>query len=107
MNPNLSSGGTEAAVVGFHEADTHVRVYLSRAELTKAPIEQLPRNSGTQTKLFADLLAIPGVAMIVGKPYEVALQKADLYSWEEIHGKVMDLMFSANIGFLECPETKQ
>jgi len=45
--------------------------------------------------------------MIVGKPYEIVLQKGDLFAWDEIHPKVLDLLFSANIGGMKCSETKQ
>jgi hypothetical protein len=72
-------------------------VYLSRVELTQLPIETLHRHEPAQTKLFGDILAGPGVAMLVGKPFETAVQKADLFTWDEIHPRVLDRLLAVNL----------
>jgi hypothetical protein len=97
LTPNLSSGGLPTLPVAFYDPSPNVRVYLSRTELTQLPQETVHRNEMAHTKLFADVLALPGVAMLVGKPYELVVQKADLWEFDEIHPKVLDFLLAANL----------
>jgi hypothetical protein len=83
---------------GFYEtANPEVRVYLSRAVLTELEAETVSRNGHFLTKLFGDIVQTPGVSMLIGKPYEIMVRKADLYAWEEVHPRVLDYMIAANV----------
>lgn len=95
MNATLK--GIQEFPVQFYDAGANIRVYVSRAELTARPIESVHRHETAETKLFADILAHPGVVMVVGKPYELAVQKADLYAWDEIHPRVLDELLAVNL----------
>lgn len=99
--PQHSTEGVQHPPFGFYDHSGNVRSYLSRAELTKLPVEQLHRYEPAQTPLFKAVLAIPGVVTIIGKPYEILVQKADLYAWEELHPAIMDLIMAANLGPLQ------
>lgn len=94
MNPSLSS---TALPVGYYDVSANVRVYLSRVELTNLPIETLHRNEAAQTKLFGDIVQKPGVAMLCGKPFELLVQKGDMYSWDEVHRRVLDELLAVNL----------
>jgi hypothetical protein len=94
---NPSTPGLQTLPFGFYDVNANVRVYVSRAELTTLPIETLHRHETTNTKLFADVLITPGIAAIVGQPYQMVVEKAELWSWDEIHPRVMDHLIAANI----------
>jgi hypothetical protein len=97
----MIQGVNTALPVGFYDTSANVRVYVSRVELTKQCIEELHRNEPAKTKLFADILALPGIVMLVGRPYEVFIQKGDLYSFDEQHPRILDLLLAANLGPLQ------
>jgi hypothetical protein len=63
-------------------------------------VEQVHRFGHAQTELFTQVSQIPGVAMIIGKPYELIVQKAELHSWDadKIHASIMDLLLLVNVG---------
>jgi hypothetical protein len=84
--------------VAYYDASPNVRVYVSRVELTNLPTETIHRNERTENRLFSDILAKPGVATLVGKPYEIFVQKGDLFTWDEIHPRVLDLLLAVNLG---------
>jgi hypothetical protein len=97
MTPSNAVAGLPTLPVAFYDASANVRVYLSRTELTQAAEEQRRRHEIPQTKLFADILALPGVAMVIGRPYELIVQKADLWDFDEIHPKILDLVLAVNL----------
>lgn len=92
-----ATAAADGLLVGHYDTSANVRVYVSRAELTHLVIENLNRNEPAKTRLFAEILALPGIVMLVGKPYEVFVQKGDLYSWDEIHGRILDMLLAANL----------
>lgn len=96
MNPSLTTG-LPTLPVAFYDPSPNVRVYLSRTELTQLPQETVHRHERPQTKLFDQVLALPGIVMLVGKPYELVVQKADLWDFDEIHPKVLDFLLAANL----------
>jgi hypothetical protein len=101
LNPSLSTGGDEFPPIHVVEHSKLVRVYLSHAELTQLPIETLHRHEPAQTEIFGKILQLPGVATVIGKPYEVVVQRADLHNWSGIHQKILDLLFLANIELIQ------
>lgn len=73
-----------------------VRVYHSRAVITKEPKEAAQRGGPVVSRLVWEILDIPGVCAITASAYEVALVKAEMYSWDEIHPVIWKILLLAN-----------
>jgi hypothetical protein len=105
---SFATPGNQTLPVGYLDMSASVRVYFSRADLTDCAQETVHRHETAQTKLFTEAAVVPGVVMIVGKPYELVVQKAELYTWAEIHPKLLDLVLAANLGPMQpASDTKQ
>ena len=105
MNPECAAN--PLPIINFFDHSPIVRVYLSRAELTKLPQETVLRHERAQTELFGKIAQLPGVATVAGKPYEMVVQRAELHPWEEIHQHILDLLFLINLQPAQPTSMKQ
>ena len=85
----------------------HTRIYYSRALLTTLPDEIVARNTQPQTDVAVQLLNIPGVQIVQTSAYSVLIQKAVLYSFDEMHTAITDVLLGYNISAIQPVSNKE
>lgn len=85
----------------------HTRIYYSRALLTTSPDEIVAKNSQPTADVAAQLLNIPGVQIVQTSAYSVLIQKAALYTFDEMHAAITDVLLGYNITSIQPASDKE
>ena len=79
-------------VIQVHDAQAHYRSYHSRALLITGTEEICSRNQKPVNAVTAKRFMIPGVAVVVLRPYFAFVEKAQAFPWEEIEPQVLSVL---------------
>jgi hypothetical protein len=96
VTPLLNSGDARA-IVAWQPNEGNMSSFASREELTQIPMETAIRHQKVKGELLQTVLRIPGVVGASIRPYDLTVEKADLWSWDEIKPKIWDLLLAVNV----------
>jgi hypothetical protein len=94
----------EQDIVIYHHPNTEMKSFLLSQEISAPRVEHLrnPMTAEAQAALKSlgvlggqvaeDILRIPGVAALQMKPKEVRVKKEVSASWDDIQGKVLEIL---------------
>lgn len=94
-------------IIIYHHPNREIKSFLTPEEIFPPRVEFIRRPLGKDSEetlkslgvigaqVVKEIMAIEGVMEIRVKPNEIRMKKEELFSWEDIEGKILEILIRA------------